>query len=134
MPVAETVNRALANDIVNRVESLIAEAAAARKPLEVDPCRTQLFELFVVANAAGFLADDAEPDLSADGLCRVLAERWGLSDAARQSFESQSKLPPNQLARMRTLWSVMRMWMEWAYAWSRWPEFHGDDRLEDSTN
>ena len=24
----------------------------------------------------------------------------------------------------RLLWSVMRMWMEWDYAWERWEEFH----------
>lgn len=129
MPVAETVNRALANDIVNRVECLIIEGEAARTPLEVDPWRTQLFELFVVADAAGFVSEDADPNLSADGLCRLLAERWGLGDAARQSFEQQTKLPPAQVARMRMLWSVMRMWMEWAYAWSRWKEFHDDDRF-----
>jgi len=25
---------------------------------------------------------------------------------------------------MRMLWSFLRMWMEWAYAWERWSEFH----------
>ena len=30
----------------------------------------------------------------------------------------------DQLAKMRLLWSVMRMWMEWDYAWERWDEFH----------
>lgn len=134
MPVADTTHRALANDIINRVELLIAEADAARKPLEIDPYREQLFELFVVADAAGLTDDDAATDLSADGICRSLSERWGLASAARESFESQSKLPPAQLAQMRALWSVMRMWMEWTYAWRRWPEFHGHDRIERSAN
>ena len=29
-----------------------------------------------------------------------------------------------QLAKVRLLWSFMRMWMEWTYAWKRWDEFH----------
>ena len=33
-------------------------------------------------------------------------------------------MPADQLAKMRLLWSVMRMWMEWDYAWERWAEFH----------
>ena len=31
---------------------------------------------------------------------------------------------PAHLQKMRSLWSIMRMWMEWTYAWQRWPEFH----------
>ena len=29
---------------------------------------------------------------------------------------------------MRLLWSVMRMWMEWTYAWQRWAEFHQEPK------
>jgi hypothetical protein len=36
----------------------------------------------------------------------------------------QTRMPADQLAKMRLLWSVMRMWMEWDYAWERWDEFH----------
>ena len=76
--------------------------------------------------------DDERPenDLTADGLCRTLAERWNLADATRESFSNQTRLPKEHLARMRLLWSVMRMWMEWTYAWQRWPEFHRGSKCE----
>ena len=121
-----SVGQSLDERIINRVEDLILEAEKARKPLEIDPYRGELFELFVTAEAAGFLARDADTNLSADGLCRSLSERWGLADATRRWFEQQTRLDPEHLARMRMLWSVMRMWMEWAYAWQRWSEFHED--------
>jgi hypothetical protein len=119
-----SVGHSLAGGIVDRVETLLAEASAGSKPIELDPYRSQLFELFVTAEGAGYLREGADPDLSSDGLCRLLAQRWGLADAARESFAHQTKLPPEDLAKMRVLWSVMRMWMEWTYAWSRWDEFH----------
>lgn len=121
-------DRSLAENIVERVDALVGEAEQAAKPLEIDPWRTRLFELFVTAEAAGLVANDADPDLSADGLCQALSERWGLKTAAEQTFRAQAKLPPEQLAQMRRLWSVMRMWMEWTYAWQRWDEFHGEGR------
>jgi hypothetical protein len=124
MPHLAKVGRSLADDILNRVEDLVEEAEAARKPLEIEPYRGQLFELFVMADAADFLREGSEPDLTADGLCRALSERWRLADAARESFEQQTRLEPEQLAKMRMLWAVMRLWMEWTYAWQRWREFH----------
>ena len=125
-----SASHALVQDILNRLDELIDETRRTGKPLEVDPLRGQLFELFVMAEAAGLIGEDAEPDLSADGLCHALAGRWGLTDAARASFQQQTRLPPTQLERMRLLWSVMRMWMEWTYAWRRWGEFHDDLRGE----
>ena len=129
-----TVPESVARDIVNSLESLLEEARAATQPVEVDPYRSRLFELFVTADGARLVRDDRtaslddesvdECDLSADGLCRTLAHRWGLDMAARESVASQARLPPEQLEQMRLLWSVMRMWMEWAYAWRRWDEFH----------
>lgn len=119
-----SLDSSLADDIINCVENLLREAEQAGKPLEIDPYRGQLFELFVTADGAGYVDEDAEPDLTADGLCRLLALRWDLADATRESIETQQKLPPEQLAKMRSLWSVMRMWMEWSYAWRRWDEFH----------
>lgn len=116
----------LVETIVGRIDQLVRQAEASGNPLELDPCRSQLFESFVTAEAAGFVRDGAEPDLTSDGLCRRLADRWGLRAATEESVRSQSRLPPDQLARMRSLWSVMRMWMEWTYAWDRWPEFHED--------
>ena len=119
-----SVGQSLANDLLNRIESLLLEAKQATKPLELDPYRGQLFELFVMAEAAGFVQDDSQPDLTAEGICHILGERWGLADATRSSLEQQSKLSPEHLGKRRLLWSLMRMWMEWAYAWQRWQEFH----------
>ncbi len=123
-----SIDDSLAAGIVERLESLIHDAEAQRKPLEVDPYRGQLFELFVTAEGAGYLNQEGPKNLTADGICHILAERWDLADAARQSFEQQAKLPPEHLAKMRTLWAVMRMWMEWTYAWQRWDEFHGGQK------
>lgn len=110
--------------IVDRVAAVLEEAEAESRPLEVDPYRSRLFETFVTAEGAGLLADDAESDLTADSLCRRLGERWGLAEASRESAERQQKLSPEHVSKMRLLWSLLRMWMEWTYAWERWPEFH----------
>jgi hypothetical protein len=115
-------------EIVRRIEEIAREAERNARPLEVDPYRGQLFELFVTAEGAGFLDDDSPVDLSADGLCRRLATRFGLRDAATASVERNVRLPEPHLSRMRLLWSIMRMWMEWTYAWQRWPEFHSGER------
>ena len=127
----------IAKGILSSVEELINEAQAMTKPLEVDPQRSKLFTLFAAADEAGLIVDDSnvvafdgfdedsdEIDLSADSLCRLLARRWGLDMAAREAQALQTRLPADQLEKMRLLWSVMRMWMEWSYAWRRWPEFH----------
>lgn len=131
------IQRTVARDILRGIDKLVQEAEAATRPLEVDPYRSRLFEFFVTADGAGLVIDDAtvavnqdpdddadEQDLSADGLCRLLAQRWGLDMAARESAALQTRLPKEQLERMRLLWSLMRMWMEWSYAWRRWAEFH----------
>ncbi|HUG92485.1 MAG TPA: hypothetical protein VML55_16720 [Planctomycetaceae bacterium] len=114
----------LADNLLDQLDRLVLDAEREDKPLELDPQRSRLFELFVMADAAGFLDPEAARDLSADGVCRALAGRWGLAEAARDSVSRQAKLPAEHLARMRLLWSLMRMWMEWTYAWQRWPEFH----------
>lgn len=114
----------LATRIVDRVEELILAAERQTKPLELEPTRGQLFELFVTANGAGYTTEESDPDLTADGLCRNLATRWGLADAAKSAVESANRIPVDHLSKMRLLWSVMRMWMEWTYAWDRWSEFH----------
>lgn len=124
MPSQTSADRSLAHNLIDRLEQLILEAERSNKPLEVDPLRDRLFELFVTAEAAGRMPEDTEEDLTADGICRSLAHRWGLAEATRESFEHQTQLPPEHLSRMRLLWSLMRMWMEWDYAWKRWPEFH----------
>jgi hypothetical protein len=134
--------RALARDILQGVVQLIEESQCDTKPLEIDPYRSRLFELFVTADGGGLVPDDgdtsASPDddeadelnLSADGLCKLLAQHWGLDMAARESAATQTRLAADQLERMRLLWSVMRMWMEWAYAWKRWSEFHDHPAVE----
>jgi hypothetical protein len=125
MSLPSTGAPSLADRILQRIDELVRSAEAETKPLELEPFRGQLFELFVTAEGAGYLADESPDDLTADGLCRVLGERWGLADAARGQGES-AKMSPAHVAKMRLLWSVMRMWMEWTDAWRRWPEFHAD--------
>jgi hypothetical protein len=108
-----------AESIYNRLETLLGDAERQTKPLELEPFRSQIFEAFARAYHTGLTAPDADPDLSADGVCRELALRWGLTMAARDSVAQQTKLPPEQVAKMRLLWSLLRMWMEWTYAWDR---------------
>ena len=43
----------LATHVVNGVESLVLDAIESTRPLELDPARSQLFELFVAAEEAG---------------------------------------------------------------------------------
>lgn len=130
------VSHSVAADIVKSIDTLIQEAIESTRPMEVDPFRSRLFELFVTADGAGLVRDDRETpvaeeqdlpeilDLSADSLLRNLASRWGLDSDLRESAVSKKRLGPDQLERMRVLWSVTRMWMEWTYAWKRWTEFH----------
>ncbi|SFJ46454.1 hypothetical protein [Planctomicrobium piriforme] len=115
---------ALQSNILHQVDAIIRASEERSRPLEMDPARSELFDLFAQAEAAGILRDGSDPDLSSDGLCASLSELWGLKEAARQSAEKQTQLPPEHMARMRSLWSVLRMWMEWTYAWDRWAEFH----------
>jgi hypothetical protein len=115
----------LADDIIRQVDELIQQALRDNQPLEVDPARSRLFELFVTADGAGYLKEDSRPDLTADAFCKVLAARWGLDAAAQQSVQQTGAIPKEHLAQMRLLWSFLRMWMEWTYAWERWREFHG---------
>lgn len=142
--ISESVQKTVAEQILNGIEALIDEARTATKPLEVDPYRSRLFELFVTANGSNLTGDERtdplreedsvdETDLSADGVCRALARRWGLDMAARDSVAQQSKLGGEQLEQMRLLWSVMRMWMEWNYAWCRWVEFHSDKTVAEES-
>jgi hypothetical protein len=92
--------------------------------LEIDPYRSQLFELFVIADASGLMREGATPDLSADGISARLSDRWGLRSAVLAAQQQRTKMSDADLSKMRLLWSFLRMWMEWEYAWSRWAEFH----------
>ncbi len=120
----------LARELTDQIEQLILSAESANVPLEIDPQRRQLFDLFVQADAAGFLADDAPMDLSCDAIAKDLAGRWDLRNLGA-AVAHPTSLPPAQLARLRVLWSFMRLWMEWSYAWQRWAEFHPADMPTD---
>jgi hypothetical protein len=124
MPASDLEELNLADRIRSQVEALVLESERTQKPLEVEPFRSKLFELFVTAHGAGYLVEDAAEDLSADGLMQTLAVKWGLRSAAQSSVRENAPLPPEHMAKMRSLWSMMRMWMEWTYAWGRWEEFH----------
>ena len=119
-----STNPSLAREIIEQLDELLRDAEVHSKPLEVDPMRSRLFELFVSAEGAGYLSESSAHDLSADGLCHTLSERWGLRASAQSSVAHDQKLNPQDLNKMRLLWSLMRMWMEWDYAWTRWTEFH----------
>jgi hypothetical protein len=123
-PSARSPGIALAEDIIDRIEELLLGAQRAGQVLEVDPYRARLFELFVMADATGFLEEGAEGDLSCDGIGRELSARWDLANSVGQGMAQPASLPTAQLAKLRLLWSFMRMWMEWSYAWRRWAEFH----------
>jgi hypothetical protein len=124
--IAEPVSpgKALAQDLVGRVDDVLQGAAGSGQPIEIDPHRARLFELFVLCEATGFLEEGAEHDLSCDGIARELADRWKLARNLGGDISQPAALPPEQLQRLRLLWSFMRMWMEWTYAWQRWEEFH----------
>jgi hypothetical protein len=114
----------LADQIRAEVEALILESERSQKPLEMEPFRSKLFEQYVLAHGAGYLDEDSAEDLSADGLMQTLATKWGLRSAAQASVSENLRLSPEHMAKMRGMWSMMRMWMEWTYAWARWEEFH----------
>ena len=120
----------LAESLLDRVDSILRAAVQQDSPIEMEPFRSQLFAAFVTADGAGLLELDADPDLRAEALCLRMGERWGLTSAMKASAEQQQQLPTDHLKKMRILWSVLRLWMEWDYAWKRWPEFHQDSLAE----
>ena len=122
----------LAHDIVDRIDEILQNAGGSGQPIELDPHRARLFELFVMADATGFLEEGAAQDLSCDGIARELAARWDLAKNLGGGIPQPTNLPPAQLSRLRLLWSFMRMWMEWTYAWQRWDEFHKQPTAEKS--
>lgn len=112
-------------DVLDRVQAILEDAGSQSRPLEMEPFRSSLFELFVVADGAGLLDEEDPTGLSADNLTRMLGERWKLRTATAESIQQGAPLSQQDLGRMRLLWSFLRMWMEWTYAWRRWAEFHG---------
>jgi hypothetical protein len=116
--------RPFVHEILNQIEALIVDAEEKVRPLEMDPYRSQLFDLFSAAWQNKLTAEEDGP-LAADAICKELGDRWGLSAAAQGTPEGAPALQKEHLAKMRSLWSVMRMWMEWTYAWTRWGDFNG---------
>ena len=115
----------LAGLITAQLSQVITNAIEVKSPIEVDPCRSQIFELFVTAEAAGLIDEDRQSQpLSSGELTRRLGRMWGLGTAIEEVSGDQSQLSPGDLERVRRLWSLLRMWLEWSYAWKRWPEFH----------
>jgi hypothetical protein len=126
-PAAQSISpgATLARDLIDQIEDVLKNAKTQGQPIEIDPHRARLFELFVMADATGFVEEGSDPDLSCDGVARDLAARWNLAQNLGGGLSQPSSLPPEQLSRLRLLWSFMRLWMEWSYAWKRWDEFHG---------
>ena len=116
----------LIEHVASRLQEIVDEAEANTQPLEMEPYRGRLFELFVLANGAGLTDEELEPNLTSDAVARLLAERWGLRQEVSSSAESAKAISNDGVAKMRLLWSLLRMWMEWCYAWDRWAEFHDE--------
>ena len=116
----------LIDNVIAQIQAIIEEAEEKVRPLEMEPFRGRLFELFVVADGAGLLDENAEPNLTSDEIARVLANRWDLRESDAAAKLASGSMAGESLSKMRLLWSFLRMWMEWTYAWHRWQEFHQD--------
>src|SRR4029077_3503449 len=103
----------LVSSLLDQISEVLQSAGANGQPIELDPHRARLFELFVMAEATGFLEEGGKFDLSCDGIARELAARWDLARNLGSGVLQPASLPPEQLSRLRLLWSFMRMWMEW---------------------
>jgi hypothetical protein len=116
----------LIEHIASQLQEVVDEAEANTKPLEMEPYRGRLFELFVLADGAGLTDEELEPNLTSDAVARILAERWGLRQEVSSSAEAAKAISNDGVAKMRLLWSLLRMWMEWCYAWDCWAKFHDE--------
>ncbi len=116
----------LIEHIAAQLQLVVDDAEANTRPLEMEPYRSRLFELFVLANGAGLTDEAVEPNLSSDAVARLLAERWGLRQEFNSTAAAARAMSNDGVAKMRLLWSLLRMWMEWCYAWDRWAEFHDE--------
>lgn len=116
-------NRQLVHEIINRIEEILVDAESHARPLEMSPYREQLFDLFSTS-WSNQLTEEEQGPLAADAICKELGGRWGLTQTAQSSVAENTSLPREHIAKMRSLWSVMRLWMEWNYAWNRFREFH----------
>ncbi len=117
-----TERESLVQKLVIRIEGIITAAGEETRPLEVEPYRGNLFEVFATAERAGLLTAE-EPNLTSETMTRILAGRWKLKEVVEMAGK-QSPESDDHLRKMQLLWSILRMWMEWTYAWDRWAEFH----------
>ena len=115
-------------ELVNRIEGIIKDAEANTRPLEVDPYRGNLFEVFVLADGAGLLTERT-PNMTSESITKILAGRWKLKEVAELAGQQKAAFSTDDLRKMQLLWSILRMWMEWSYAWGRWAEFHDKDKV-----
>ena len=130
-PLPDADDPHFAEEVLAQVEAVLEECEKKTRPPEVVPYRDRLFALFAASHDVGLTADpDDRPadapagDLSADGLCKTLGEKWGLAEAAKSNPADGPALSAAHVAKLRLLWSLMRMWMDWDLAWRRWPEYH----------
>lgn len=116
---------ALISHLVDRAETVIKAAEAANYPLEMDPFRAQLFDIFALAEASGLLIE-MEPHLQADALAEKLSERWNLKAIGEAGLKLSATSNDPVMRRVQLLWSACRLWMAWTYAWERWDFYHSD--------
>ena len=126
-PTSRTSRTSLMQNVISQIQIIIEEAEEKTRPLEMEPYRGRLFELFVMAEGAGLLDEKLESNLTSDEIARVLADHWELRDSQAAASLVHGNLAGEHLSKMRLLWSFLRMWMEWTYAWQRWHEFHGQN-------
>src|SRR5579859_2898172 len=84
----------LVRDLVEQIAEILQSAVTNGQPIELDPHRARLFELFVMAEATGFLKEGEEFDLSCDGIARELAARWDLARNLGGGISQPASLPP----------------------------------------
>ncbi|MEM9700861.1 MAG: hypothetical protein AAF907_00285 [Planctomycetota bacterium] len=120
-----------AEEALAQVEAVLTECEKKTRPPEVVPYRDQLFALFAAAYEANLTSDpdergpdEATTDLSAEGLCKTLGEKWGLAAAAQANPADGPALDAKHLGKFRLLISLMHLWSNWDLAWRRWPDYH----------
>ena len=130
-PLPDAADPHFPEEVLAQVEAVLAECERKTRPPEVAPYRDRLFALFAASFDAGLTGDpddrrpgDRTEDLSADGLCKALGEKWGLAAAAAADPAAGPALSGDHVAKLRLLWSLMRMWMDWTLAWDRYPDHH----------
>ncbi len=121
----------LITHLVDRAETVIKAAEAANYPLEMDPYRAQLFDIFALAEASGLLIEMG-PHLQADALAERLSERWNLKAIGEAGLKLSATSNDPVMRRVQLLWSACRLWMAWTYAWERWDFYHSDAPAADA--